>query len=64
MFHDDMRWGQGEMTMEDGQHYNGGWRQGKKYGQGVYTYPKKDGKPGFVYNGVWENGKRHGQGTM
>jgi radial spoke head protein 1 len=36
----------------------GEFEEGKKHGEGLYTYPNKD-----VYSGRWENGKKHGQGT-
>ena len=42
----------------DGARYAGGWVDGKKHGQGVYTLPDGGG-----YEGEWFNNKRHGQGT-
>jgi len=42
----------------DGTMYKGGWRDGKRHGQGeLLGY-------GYTYVGQWQNGKKHGQGTM
>ena len=38
--------------------YIGEYKDGKRNGQGTFTYPC-----GFNYVGEWQNGKRNGQGT-
>lgn len=38
--------------------YYGQWENGKKHGEGIYTYANKD-----VYSGWWAFGKKHGKGT-
>ena len=38
--------------------YEGGWKDGEKHGQGVWTHP--DGRR---YEGQWKDGKWHGQGV-
>lgn len=35
--------------------YYGEWKNGKRHGDGLYTYANKD-----VYSGKWENGRKHG----
>ena len=44
---------------ENGSRYVGEWKDGKKHGQGTYTFP--DGKK---YVGGWKDSKYHGQGTL
>ena len=39
--------------------YVGEWKDGKKHGQGIFTYLDDFGK----YVGEFKNDKRHGQGT-
>jgi len=43
---------------ENGSRYVGEWEDGKKHGQGTYTYPD-----GGKYEGEWKDGKENGQGT-
>ena len=51
------------MTYSDGAKYEGGWKHGKRHGQGTYTYGK--GKwAGDKYEGKWKNDRWHGQGTL
>eukprot|EP00831_Metopus_contortus_P028637 TRINITY_DN2373_c0_g1_i13.p1 TRINITY_DN2373_c0_g1~~TRINITY_DN2373_c0_g1_i13.p1 ORF type:complete len:169 (+),score=22.71 TRINITY_DN2373_c0_g1_i13:195-701(+) len=38
--------------------YYGYWENGKKHGEGLFTYPSKDS-----YSGWWKYGKREGKGT-
>ena len=38
--------------------YIGYYSQGKKNGEGMFTYINRD-----IYSGQWKNGKKHGQGT-
>lgn len=38
--------------------YYGQWENGKKHGEGIYTYTNKD-----VYSGWWSFGKKNGHGT-
>jgi len=44
---------------ENGTKYMGEWKDGKKHGQGTFTYLDDFGK----YVGEFKNDKRHGQGT-
>ena len=41
------------------QTYNGCWKNGKRHGQGTFTWAD-----GNKYEGEWKNGKRHGTGTL
>ena len=47
------------MTHTDGVKYVGEYKDGKRHGQGTYTFP--DGKK---YVGGWKDSKYHGQGTL
>jgi uncharacterized caspase-like protein len=47
------------LTYANGDVYVGETVNGKRQGEGVYTY--KDGRS---YTGAWQDDKRHGQGTM
>ena len=38
--------------------FQGEFRNGKREGDGLFTYPNGD-----IYSGRWLNGKKHGQGT-
>ncbi len=38
--------------------YYGYWENGKRHGEGVFTYPTED-----TYSGWWKYGKREGKGT-
>ena len=51
--------GQGRYYQIAGWKYVGEWKDGKKHGQGTYTYLDDFGK----YVGEYKNDKRHGQGT-
>jgi len=47
---------------ENGTKYLGEWKDGKKHGQGRFTYGK--GKwEGDKYEGKWKNDRWHGQGA-
>jgi len=37
---------------------SGQWENGKKHGEGIYTYANKD-----IYSGWWAFGNRQGKGT-
>ena len=39
--------------------YVGEYKDGKRHGQGTYTYPTGD-----KYVGEWKDGKKHGQGAL
>jgi len=45
--------------LENGTNYVGEWKDGKKHGQGTFTW-SDEGK----YEGKWKDGKFHGQGTF
>jgi len=45
--------------MENGSRYVGEWEDGKKHGQGTYTY-----SDGPKYVGEYKDDKKHGQGTF
>jgi hypothetical protein len=49
----------GEITFEDGRAYSGEWQQGKKSGQGTFSWPN-----GMKYIGQFQNNVRWGTGTM
>jgi hypothetical protein len=36
----------------------GQWENGRRHGEGIFTYPNKD-----VYSGWWAFGKKQGKGT-
>ena len=46
---------------ENGSSYKGEWKDGKKHGQGKFTYGKGKGK-GDEYVGEFKSGYRNGQG--
>lgn len=48
----------GEITYDDGRYYTGEWQQGKKAGQGTFTWPN-----GEKYIGQFANDVRWGTGT-
>ena len=52
--------GLGIMKYTDGYKYEGMWKDGKFYGQGVLTGPKPND---YKYEGMWKDGKEHGEGT-
>jgi hypothetical protein len=53
------RHGNGSFIADNGNKYEGEWRNDKRKGQGKATY-----NTGDVYSGSWKNCKRHGYGTM
>ena len=54
--------GQGTMILND-KKYVGGFKDGKRHGQGTSTYIKGEFK-GVSYIGIFKNDKPHGQGTV
>jgi hypothetical protein len=54
---------QGTYTFADGSNYVGEYKDGKRNGQGTYTYGSNSEWAGDKYVGKYEDGKRHGQGT-
>jgi hypothetical protein len=55
----ERRCGSGKMTWDNGNVYEGKWKDDKRNGQGIKRYADGD-----VYEGQWKNGKKHGQGTF
>lgn len=53
-----MRHGRGIQTFEDGQRYDGDWKEDKWHGQGILQSPD-----GSRYEGEFQNGSKHGEGT-
>lgn len=51
--------GRGTFRVENGDVYEGEWKNGKHHGQGVYTWFDGD-----LYTGPWEDDKRHGHGVF
>lgn len=39
--------------------YFGRWENGKRHGEGIFTYKKTND----TYSGYWQYGKKHGYGT-
>ena len=39
--------------------YFGRWENGKRHGEGIFTYRKTND----IYSGYWQYGKKHGNGT-
>eukprot|EP00899_Mesostigma_viride_P006515 jgi/Mesvir1/15865/Mv03411-RA.1 len=46
------------MKYPDGSRYEGQWENGKRHGQGMYTFPNGD-----IYDGGWLLDKKSGPGT-
>ena len=46
------------MFIENGDRYDGEWKQNKKHGMGKYKFAKGD-----YYEGTFEDGLKHGEGT-
>ena len=44
---------------DDVEKYEGEWKDGKRHGKGIYTWPD-----GGKYDGEWEDGEIHGQGIL
>lgn len=51
--------GFGKYSYEDGGKYEGGFKEGLRYGQGSYTW-----SDGSRYIGTWERGQQNGQGSL
>ncbi len=49
----------GSATPPDGSKYVGEWKDGKKHGQGTFSWPG-----GAKYVGEFKDDKQHGQGTL
>lgn len=56
----NMRHGIGKQTYEDNSTYEGGWKDGKRDGFGIYIQLSK----GLVYQGAWMNDKKNGKGEQ
>ena len=54
---------QGTYTDADGNKYVGEWKDGKRHGQGTFTFGPKSEWRGEKYVGEWRDDERHGQGT-
>lgn len=55
----NLKHGIGRMNFAAEGEFYGRFENGKKNGEGVFTYKKtKD-----IYSGSWRNGKKHGKGT-
>ena len=53
----DVREGKGNLVFNDGDEYEGEYRDDKFHGRGKYIWANGD-----VYDGQWVNGKRSGHG--
>jgi hypothetical protein len=51
--------GKGKICYENGDEYDGEWKNGKLCGKGIMKYKK-----GGVYDGEWASGKKNGKGIM
>jgi radial spoke head protein 1 len=52
------------MTYAKAGEYNGFWENGRRHGEGVFTYSNgKGGANGDVYSGWWKFGEKEGTGT-
>jgi hypothetical protein len=49
------------MTFPNGDRYHGMWQDGKKHGEGTYTYKNKDGSDD-IYSGTWVSDVKEGKG--
>ena len=47
------------VKFDNGEAYEGEWRNGKQHGHGIYTWAR-----GHRYEGDWRDGKRHGRGIF
>lgn len=52
--------GKGKLTYNNGDIYEGGFFEGKKFGDGTYTWSSTKA----VYRGKWNHDKMHGEGTL
>ncbi len=50
--------GYGVYVWDDGERYEGEWKNGKKHGFGTYFYNKQS-----IYSGTWKNGQKYYFGT-
>lgn len=48
-----------KFTWPDGRTYEGGYKDDKKHGWGVFKWPS-----GKEYRGYWHEGKQHGNGEL
>ena len=55
----NLRHGNGKLTLENGDTYTGHWNEGKKHGHGIYIFAS-----GIKYSGNWMNDKMDGQGSL
>lgn len=53
----DLPEGTGQMVYDNGDIYDGGWKNGIFSGHGIMKY-----RNGDIYDGEWENGERNGEG--
>jgi len=54
-----VREGKGKLVLENGDIYEGNWKNGKKSGHGIYLYSN-----GLKYNGNWEDDRMDGTGSL
>lgn len=52
--------GKGKLIYANGNLYNGGFFDGKKFGEGSFTWKQT----GVVYAGKWHSDKMHGEGVL
>lgn len=52
--------GKGTLTYSNGNIYCGGFFDGKKFGEGSFTWKQT----GVVYTGKWHQDKMHGEGKL
>ncbi|MDB0065887.1 hypothetical protein N9F19_01220 [Gammaproteobacteria bacterium] len=53
----------GTINYDSGDKYVGEWKEGKKHGQGTYTFGNQSQWAGEKYVGEIKDGNYHGQGT-
>ena len=54
-----MKHGQGKYSWNDGEIYEGSWKEDSMHGEGKMIYANGD-----VYTGSFEDNRRHGEGEM
>nr|AGC71722.1 hypothetical protein [uncultured bacterium A1Q1_fos_504] len=52
--------GKGKLIYSNGDIYEGGFFEGKKFGDGAYTWSSTKA----VYRGKWNHDKMHGEGSL
>ena len=52
--------GKGKLRYANGNTYDGGFYDGKKFGQGSFTWKTT----GVIYTGKWHTDKMHGEGVL